>query len=356
MQLGPDRQSSCTEYREYPSSQTPSLKLFAKFCLPKKKSGWIVVYLHGWHGEILTEHTDDVTFAPPAVDSMIIKPEMRGRGSSTGNPDCSGWELQDVVDAVEFARREYREWIAEPDKVELHGGSGGGGNAFGLLGKFPDYFVAARVLFGLSDYALLFEQDRVGELRDEMEGPSPNLRWKPWIGGSPATRPEAYASRGGLTTVRNLQTPTLVIHGDQDARAPVIQSRLWVGAAHGVGKGHLVEYHELRGVGRVGGHTGGLTPERMEAELNQPQRRFANVARHTVAIPDRGDFVVAGYLKTRQFEVIFDSVDCIGRVEYDLPRQEFKVFARTAREALLRTRRADGGWSSQRVTCAQTGG
>ena len=214
------------EYLDYPSRVDPQLRLFARFeCTAP--SGILLVNMHGWHGAVKKPHTDDVP-DPLAKNYFVISPEMRGRGDATGQPDCNGWELQDVIDAVEFARRHYRDRIASPELVFLSGGSGGGGNVFALIGKFPDTFAAARAYYGISDYALWHTFDRKGEFRDELEGingKDPKGR-PPWIGGSPETNPEAYRSRGGLTTVANLLTPTLVFHGADDARVPVLHAVL----------------------------------------------------------------------------------------------------------------------------------
>jgi hypothetical protein len=91
------------EYLEYPSSVEPSLRLFARFeCAAP--TGVMLVSMHGWHGGV-KRPTNDTVADPLAKHYFVISPEMRGRGDATGQPDCNGWELQDVVDAVEFARR-----------------------------------------------------------------------------------------------------------------------------------------------------------------------------------------------------------------------------------------------------------
>lgn len=336
-------------YREYPSSVDPQLRLFARFeCAAP--SGVLLVNLHGWHGAVKRPHADDVP-DPLAKNHFVISPEMRGRGDATGQPDCNGWELQDVIDAVEFARRAYRERLASPEIVFLSGGSGGGGNALALVGKFPDYFTAARVYYGISDYALWHAFDRKGEFRDELEGldgQDPRGR-RPWIGGSPETNPEAYRSRGGLTTVGNLLTPTLVFHGSDDLRVPVLHARLWVGAAHGAGRGALVTYHEQAGVGDHR-HNGNETKEQL-AFRNRTGDQFLRTPRTPPAVPDRGTFTIAGYLKTARFEVILDSIDYVGRVAYDLPAGRFEVFAPTARKAVVRVRQPDGTWTQSETLC-----
>lgn len=347
----PDAAKPFREYRAYPSSSDSSLRLFARFGC-STPTGILLVKMHGWHGQVKTAHSDNI---PDATDSgyFVIEPEMRGRGDATGNPDCNGWELQDVIDAVEFARTHYRNRLASPEIVLLSGGSGGGGNVYALVGKFPDYFAAAVASSGISDYALWHLLDRKGEFRDEMEGSwEKNPRqWKAWIGGTPETNPEAYRSRGGLTTVGNLLTPTLVFHGAGDVRVPALHARLWIGAAHGQGRGALVTYHELADVGDNRLHYANETPEqqKMRARL---AAAFLQSHRTPPALPSRGTFTVAGYLKTARFEVILDSIDRVGRVDYDLDSGRFDVRADSARRAILRVRKSPAGdWQQSEVEC-----
>lgn len=343
-----------SDYRAYPSSVDPSLRLYAQFWCAAP-TGTLLVSMHGWHGQVKKAHPDNIP-EPAAEGYFVISPEMRGRGDATGNPDCNGWELQDVIDAVEFARRHYRDRIATPGVVLLSGGSGGGGNAFALVGKFPDFFAAARVSSGISDFAVWHTFDRVGEFRDEMEGSwKSNPRgWKAWIGGTPATNPEAYRSRGGLTTVGNLLTPTLVFHGADDIRVPAAHARLWTGAAHGQGRGALVTYHELAG---VGDHRGHFANESKEQQIfrNRTGEDFLRRHRTPPVLPPRGSFVVAGYLKTSRFEVILDSIDRIGRVDFDLATSRFTVRSATSRQAILRVRpSADAPWVESTVECLKS--
>lgn len=336
--------ASRSEYRRYPSSQDPSLSLYARFTVPSTPRP-LRVGMHGWHGQVKTPHDDNVREDGP-TDWFWVLPEMRGRGDATGTPDANGWELQDVVDAVDFALREYGDRIATPESVFLTGGSGGGGNVLGLVGKFPDRFCAAICECGISDYGLWFEHDRVGEFRDELEG-------KGWIGGSPATNPEGYASRGGLTTLPNLLTPLLLVHGDSDLRCPVEQARRYVAKAKALGKESLVTYLELAGVG-LQGHYGGITPSQTEQSIRLKE---THLQRHgsPVRLPPRGRFVVAGYLKTRFFEVVLDHIDRIGEVTYDLDKQDFQVRTNTAAGTVTLKVLRDGRWISRSLPVERIG-
>lgn len=343
------------EYREYPGSTAPSLKLFAQFRCATP-TGVLLVKMHGWHGAVKVAHSDNIA-NPIERGYFVIEPEMRGRGEATGSPDASGWELQDVIDAVEFAKVRYRDRIESPQIVLLWGGSGGGGNAYGLVGKFPDYFSAAIMESGISDYGLWHLLDRKGEFRDELEGvDGKDPKGRPaWIGGSPETNAEAYRSRGGLTTVGNLLTPTLIFHGSDDVRVPALHARLWAGAALGQGRGGLVTYRELAGVGDDRRHNANETKEQQTARTRAAEA-FLRAHRAPPTLPPSGSLVVAGYVKTARFEVLLDSIDRVGRVDYDLPTGTFQVHAATActprMHATLRVRVGDG-WRESKVECAR---
>ena len=321
------------EYSTYPSSQDPLLKLYANFIKPDRPRP-ILLSMHGWHGQAKRAHTDNVARVS-SQPWFIVEPDMRGRGDSAGKQDANGWELQDAVDAVEFAKKEYASLIATPECIHLTGGSGGGGNVLGLVGKFPDYFCAAVCEVGISNYGLWFEHDAKGEFRDELQG-------KGWVGGTPKTNPEAYASRGGLTTVANLLTPLAITHGELDPRCPVEQARNYVEKAKRVGKIGLISYLELKGVAAKGGHFGGITSEQTAERKTLIERHLATHNK-PIEIPRRGRFVVAGYLKTKHFEVVLDSVDRIGELDYDVDAAKFELRAPSAKSATLRVKN-DGRW------------
>ena len=106
------------------------------------------------------------------------------------------------------------------------------------MGSFR--FLLTTVCLRDRDYAAWYEEDQVGEFRDELEV---------WIGGDPGSRQEAYASRSGITLVENLLTPLLIVHGTGDLRVPVEQADQYMRRAARAGKESLVELVELQGVG-----------------------------------------------------------------------------------------------------------
>jgi pimeloyl-ACP methyl ester carboxylesterase len=251
----------------------------------------------------------------PYDDCLRVYVDMRGRAFSDGKQDCNGYELHDVIDAVEYVKRHYAEYILDADTVYYAGGSGGGGNGYELLNKFPDYFAAATVQCGISDYARWYQDDyAVGEFRDEMDV---------WIGCSPDENPMAYQSRSGRHGVRNLHTPLFIAHGSTDSRVQICQARLYVDEAKRIGKRDLVSYYEMEGVG-TRDHFGRATPEQLN-EMHQREIAHRESHRTPITLPKQGTLWVHGYLVTKHFSVWLDSLDKVAQLTYDLEAGSYEL-------------------------------
>lgn len=311
------------EYRRYESSVDPALRLFANFAIPSRPAP-LVVTTHGWHQTIMKGKLSYVLLEMLLGKVFLVEVNMRGRGECTGEPDANGRELQDVIDAAEFARDAYADMIrGEP--TYLYGSSGGGGNAYGLLGKFPDYFAAAFVECGITDYAAWYESDEVGQFRDEMDV---------WLGGSPREFGRTYASRSGITTVHNLQTPLMIVHGDQDADVPIEQSRRYARKACELGND--VTFIELPGVPHyIDGDADLATANR--------DRLLLHFSRYTrcPSLPRQGALVVTGYLKTKEFELELGNVGQVAELRYDLEQGIFCLRGPDATEGCLSYRHSE---------------
>lgn len=299
----------------YSSTHDPDLRFAMKVIKPEKP-GYIKAMTHGWHMSV----SDFIHMDEPLEGNeyLTIEVDMRGRAYSQGKPDCNGWELYDVIDAVNFAREYYRDYIKDPDIVYFEGGSGGGGNAFGIIGKFPDFFSAATALCGISDYEMWYRNDSIGEFRDEMDV---------WIGCSPDENPEAYRSRSGLYLLENLHTPLFIAHGETDIRVPAEQSRKYVARAAELGKSNLVDYMEMKGVG-TREHYGNATQEQIQSiyDFSESNRKKN---RTPVEINNKGRMVIAGYLFTKKFSVVLDSIVKVAVLDYDIGKNEFKISCRS---------------------------
>ena len=297
----------------YRSTIHPELTLAMKILKPEKPSH-ILASTHGWH--MSAPKFENLTESPKE-EYLRVFVDMRGRAFSEGKPDCNGWELYDVIDAVEYVKEHYREYLLDDALVYFEGGSGGGGNCYELLVKFPDYFAAATALCGVTDFAVWYRGDAKGEFRDDMDI---------WIGKTPDEDPDAYIARSPLYAMENLYTPLYIAHGDDDGRIPVTHSRAYVQKAGEMGRGDLVRYYELSGVGDSSIHFKGATEGEMD-ELWARSEKNRQDHRSETVLPRRGTLKVHGYLKTKHFFVKLDRVDRWATVTYDIDRGECMVNA-----------------------------
>lgn len=297
----------------YTSSEDPELALYYACIKTGDEPKPICAYLHGWHGNRYHLERDFARNTAMLGRYFMIAFDMRGRGStgkegwwgtanpelegkdgyvSGGAPDVSGWELNDIIDAIEDAKKRFSKHVLV-EAVYVIGNSGGGGNTMAIVGKFPDYFAAAYADCGMCDYGKWAE---LTSWRRSIEG---------WVGYTLAEKPEAFRSRGGLTTVRNRLTPIWLSHGDADQSVPIVLSQLYVDANAKLGK--PVAFKVVEG----GEHSAGWGDWDAVIAFND---------KHPAppALAQKGTLVVAGYLKTRRFQVILPSIDSIAECDYDL--------------------------------------
>ena len=287
----------------YRSTEHPELTLYADFVKLDETPRPILLYLQGWRGPrtIMLRDLGENGFMQERF--FLIGADKRGHGpddrvKSDGKPDMSGWEMQDLVDAVDYAKKHYAPYVDANTGPYVMGHSGGCGNTMALMGKFPDYFAAAYGASGMCDYA---EWYRMVPWWATGAG---DISMHTVMGGSPDEMPEAYASRGGLTTVENLLAPLFMKHGDLDTSVPPKLTQMYVDKARSLGKS--VKYEIVKGVehGCWGNYEEMV--EFLLAHKTPPE------------IPSSGELVVAGFLKTRRFEVVNSTIDTIARVKYSL--------------------------------------
>lgn len=86
------------------------------------------------------------------------------------------------------------------------------------VARVPDAFDAAVPMAGIYDFADAYTNaDRLGK-----------IFIRTGHGGSPEERPAAYAVSNTLARLGSVETPLLVMHGEEDVRAPYRQFELAV--------------------------------------------------------------------------------------------------------------------------------
>ena len=290
------------DFRYVHSSISKGVKFGINVKKPKKPS-YLIIGTHGWHMSISKfRHLD-----APISEYLEVEVDMRGRAYSTGEADCNGYELYDVYDAVQFVIKEYKEYLLSTEIIYFEAGSGGGGNALAIAGKFPDLFSAVNALYPIADYGKWYQFDDKGkEFRDEMDV---------WIGGTPENNKEAYDSRSGVTVLPNLLTNLFIIHGTEDIRVPFFMTQDYMKEAKRLGKADKIKLIAMHGVGD-GDHCSNAT-KRQLALIPRNCRKNVQEHKQVIEIPPEGEFVVAGYLVTKHFEV-FTDIDKVFTIKYNL--------------------------------------
>lgn len=103
-------------------------------------------------------------------------------------------------------------------KVGIYGYSYGGIMSMATIVRAPDKFDAAVPMAGIYDFGDAYENaDRIGK-----------IFIKTGHGGSPEERKETYEVSNTLARLKNVKTPLLIMHGEEDVRAPYRQYQLAV--------------------------------------------------------------------------------------------------------------------------------
>ncbi|MBI3829697.1 MAG: prolyl oligopeptidase family serine peptidase [Planctomycetes bacterium] len=299
------------------SSERPLLTLFMDVFAPAHGGPWPPLFMfHGWHQDLTHQRERSRLLAARGFCALNLN--LRGRCATVGTPDANGWEVRDAVDALQSARRNFPQLCDEGLPPRAFGASGGGGNVYALAGKCPDLLSAAVAWCGVADYTMWYDWNEAGNYRDEMER---------WIGKNPRDCAEAYQSRSGVTVAANRICPLNVLHGIDDDCVPIAQARAYAAAARKAPKGAPpLEYRELPNTGH------GIPDEHNLAKAAE----FLHCNGAAVHVPQRRNWVVAGFLKTHYFEVQWDHVSLVGHMDIDLRRRRITLECPSSKAAQVR--------------------
>jgi dipeptidyl aminopeptidase/acylaminoacyl peptidase len=170
---------------------------------------------------------------------VVLEPNIRG---STGygvefrdmnRYDWGGMDLEDVAAAAGYLKGLS---FVDPDRIAVFGGSYGGYMTLMQVVKKPQLWKAAVSWVGISDLHKLYEHSMEHFkyfLRSQM--------------GDPKENEDLWRQRSAITHVKNTKAKLLLIHGVNDPRCPIEQSRLFRDALIDLGyaEGQDFEYVEL---------------------------------------------------------------------------------------------------------------
>ncbi|MGZ8336474.1 MAG: S9 family peptidase, partial [Allosphingosinicella sp.] len=175
----------------------------------------LILEIHGGPFAAYGPHfsTDNQLYAAAGYAVLSVNP----RGSTSYGAEFAnlihhaypGNDYDDLISSVDAA---IAQGFADPDRLFVTGGSGGGVLTAWIVGKTNRFRAAAtqKPVIDWSSFALT------------ADGPAFFSRY--WFGAYPWEQPDAYWQRSPLSLVGNVQTPTLVVVGSEDYRTPVSEA------------------------------------------------------------------------------------------------------------------------------------
>jgi dipeptidyl aminopeptidase/acylaminoacyl peptidase len=180
----------------------------------------VLVDIHGgphnsWKGTLDEVHLYHHELVAAGWTILMINPRASdGWGEAFFTAAIGGWGVADMDDFLEPLDELVAEGVADPARLAVTGYSYGGFMTCYLTARDPRF--AAAVAGGISS-------DLVS-----MAGTADNRRGLSiQFGGRPWEHRERYAAQSPMTTVEDVVTPTLLVHGEHDHRSPFGQSQQW---------------------------------------------------------------------------------------------------------------------------------
>lgn len=135
-----------------------------------------------------------------------------GYGEAFGNLIHHAYPGQDYDDLMSAVDAAIAGGYADPERLYVTGGSGGGVLSAWIVGKTGRFRAAAvqKPVINWASFALTADRG--------------DLFQKYWFAAPPWEQPEEYWRRSPLSLVGNVTTPTLVVTGEQDFRTPMAES------------------------------------------------------------------------------------------------------------------------------------
>jgi dipeptidyl aminopeptidase/acylaminoacyl peptidase len=186
----------------------------------------LILEIHGGPFAAYGPHfsTDNQLYAAAGYAVLSANP----RGSTSYGAEFAnaihhaypGYDYDDLMSVVDGV---IGQGIADPDRLFVTGGSGGGVLTSWIIGKTNRFKAAAtqKPVINWTSQALT------------ADGPAFFARY--WFGKLPWEDPQGYWARSPLSLVGSVKTPTLVVVGSEDYRTPVSESEQYYTALQLVG-------------------------------------------------------------------------------------------------------------------------
>ncbi len=280
---------------KYDSSVDGTHPLFADVAFREDgKLKPLVAVMHGYNGSSkdVSQEIRDLA----KLGLVCVAPDMRGQGKSAGRWDGGGLDVHDIVDALLDAIRQFPSEI-NTSNINIIGYSGGGGNVLAAVTRFPDLFHVGASFFGVSDYALFFENKGSVYANEIMQKV---------LGGTPSEIPEVYLARNAcLAACNNKVTKIHLFCDDEETACPPILNKKFLEAQHAAGC-KPATMHASRPGDKVRWLHGYRTDHPMLAQADEIIAADIHAEVPDLSLPHTGMMNVCGYVVTRHFQVFVE--------------------------------------------------
>ena len=183
----------------------------------------LLLYCRGGNGSFGAIAEADTAVMSYYGDCVVIATQYRETAPGTGKDEFGGEDVKDVLFWIDRAKNLT---FADTERIFMLGESRGGMELCLALRDAPAGIVkAAASVSGVYDLPATYLA------REDMRQMLTRR-----IGGTPDTKPEAYAARSAVTFADRIDTPLLIVHSTGDARAPYEQAKEFAGALESAGK------------------------------------------------------------------------------------------------------------------------
>jgi dipeptidyl aminopeptidase/acylaminoacyl peptidase len=146
----------------------------------------------------------------------VLQPNFRGstgKGLAFAQANKNAWGKGDYEDCMTGVDAMIASGIADPDRLGAFGWSYGGYMTFWILTQ-TDRFKAVSPGAGLSNIYSMYSQNDIQRY----------LRWF-YSDKAPWEATDLYWNRSPMAYVKNVKTPTMIMHGQVDTRVPIAQAQ-----------------------------------------------------------------------------------------------------------------------------------
>ena len=174
----------------------------------------LYVNVHGGPSGAECDYWSGTDMAYLAAGYAVFRPNYRGswgQGMAFADAvmgDMGGKDLQDILSGVEYLAREGK---VDGGRVAIGGWSNGGYLSAWAVTQ-TKRFKAAMMGAGISDWLNMHAQTNISDADVMM------------MGADPLENPDAYYRSSPITFAGRAQTPTLILHGEDDPAVPVAQA------------------------------------------------------------------------------------------------------------------------------------